>query len=91
MQAFEFADDLGLAHAGVAVNQQARHAVAGGIIEQRIKPIERRLRLIETDPAIGQDPLDALVVGQSRIAPIQRIEMPEFGGPRMTIPPQETT
>ena len=78
MHAFEFADDLGFPHAGIAKNEQARHAVARGISEKRVEPIERGLRLIESDPAVRLDPLDALAIRQSRAAPVGRIEVREI-------------
>ena len=80
MLPLELTDNFCFPHAGVAENQQARHAVAGGIIEQRAQPIERRLRLIEADPAVGLDPMDALTIGKRGVSPIVRVEMPQFGG-----------
>ena len=48
--------------------RSAGHAIARGIGEQRVEPIDGRLRLIESDPAIRLNSGDAVRVGQLGVA-----------------------
>ena len=75
MTALELPENLGFAHAGGAVDQQAGHAIARRIGEQRVEPIDGRLRLIEGDPAIRLNPDDPVRVGQLGVAAKSGLQM----------------
>lgn len=73
--ALELADNLGLSHARVAIDQQTGHPVTGWVGQQVFQARERQASLIEADPAVGPDPGDTLVIREPRELPIRRIEM----------------
>lgn len=75
MVAQEFADDLGLAHAGVAVEQQARHAVPRRVGQKVLQAAERDPGLVEVQPPVRPDPGDPLRIGKLRLAAIWRQEV----------------
>ena len=79
MRTLEFANDLGLAHAGVAIDQKARHAIPRRIGKQRVQTCNCCSSLFKTNPAIGLDPGNALIVGQRGVATVAVVEM--FVGP----------
>src|SRR5277367_5968690 len=51
MQAFEFLDCHGLAHAAIAVEQQTGHSTAGRIVKTPFELIENSLHALVRDPA----------------------------------------
>ncbi|WP_333473645.1 PIN domain-containing protein [Xanthobacter dioxanivorans] len=65
MVAQELPDDLGLAHAGVAVEEQARHTVPRRVGQKILETPERGAGLIEIEPTIRPDPGDPLRIHQS--------------------------
>ncbi len=75
VSALELADNLGLSHARVAIDQQTGHPVTGWVGQQVFQARERQASLIEADPAVGPDPGDTLIIRERRELPIRRIEM----------------
>ena len=75
MVTFEFPHDLGLAHAGVAIDQQAGHSVTRRIAQQVLQTCQSGAGLIEPDPAVGPDPDDTLIIRKCREPTVGRIEM----------------
>jgi len=51
MQAHEFLDRHGLSHTAIAIEQQAGHSTAGGIMEPPFQLIENPLHALVRDPA----------------------------------------
>lgn len=58
----ELLQDHGLAHAGVAMHKEARHAITLRIRKQIFHRFQRGLGGRVTDPALGTDPLNAVIV-----------------------------
>ena len=74
----EFTNNLRLAHASIAVKEQAGHSIARGIGEQVFQPRQLPASLLEIQPAIRPDPSDSFVVGETRLATIGGQEMAVF-------------
>lgn len=72
MVADELAHDLGLAHAGRAVEEQAWHAIAWRIVQKVLEAAQRQLGTWIADPAVGPNEADALGGGEFGIGPVRR-------------------
>jgi hypothetical protein len=77
MVAHKLGDDLGLADPGIAVKEQAWHAVARRISQEIAEPIQRPLGHREIDPAVAADPFGTGRVALTCPIAVRRMQMVE--------------